>query len=73
MSVAIARIAKSRSGKRYIVLKVRSTKRYAKVRIRLISKSGRTIKRMTVRIRANRTVKIRVSSRTRKARVALVR
>ncbi len=72
--VRIARISKSKkSGKSYLVINVKSSKKYETVKIRLIGKNGRTLKRLSKRVRCNRTVKIRVSSKTKKAKVALKR
>ena len=54
-------------------MRVTSTKGKAKVRIRLIGKHGRTLKVVTKSVRTNRLVSIRVNSKAKKARVALVR
>ena len=64
---------KSKNGKRFVVFRVNSSKSKAKVRIRLLSKHGHTIKVVTRTIRANRLVTIRVTTKCKKARVALVR
>jgi hypothetical protein len=59
-------------GKRYVVIRVKSSKGKAKVRIRLIGKHGHTLKYVTRTIRTNRLVSIHVTSKVKKARVALV-
>jgi hypothetical protein len=70
-TLRIARISKAKSGKSYLVISVKSSKKYETVKIRLIGKNGRTLKRLSRRVRTNRTVKIRVSTKTRRAKVAL--
>lgn len=69
-TLRIARISK-KGGKSYLVIKVKSSKKYETVKIRLIGKNGRTLKRLSRRVRTNRTVKIQVSTKTRRAKVAL--
>jgi hypothetical protein len=64
---------KHKGAKRFVVVRVTSSKSKAKVRIRLIGKHGRTLKVVTKSIRTNRLVSIRVSSKVKKARVALIR
>jgi hypothetical protein len=64
---------KTKAGKRFLVVRVTSSKGKAKVRIRLIGKHGRTLKVVTRSVRTNRLVSLRVSSKVKKARVALVR
>jgi hypothetical protein len=64
---------KTKGNKRYVVVRVTSTKGKAKVRIRLIGKHGRTLKVVVRRVRTNHLVSIHVSSKVKKARVALVR
>jgi hypothetical protein len=64
---------KHKAGKRFVVVRVTSSKGKAKVRIRLIGKHGRTLKVVTRSVRTNRLVSIRVSSKVKKARVALIR
>jgi hypothetical protein len=70
--VAVSYI-KHKAGKRFVVVRVTSSKGKAKVRIRLIGKHGRTLKVVTRSVRTNRLVSIRVSSKVKKARVALIR
>jgi hypothetical protein len=70
-TVRIARISKSKHGKRFLVIKIKSQKKFATVKIRLIGKKGRTLKRMTRKLRTNRVIKIKVSAKTRNARVVL--
>jgi hypothetical protein len=62
---------KSRHGKRFVVIRVKSSKGKAKVRIRLMGKHGHTIKVVTRTIRTNKLVSIRVTTKVKKARVAL--
>jgi hypothetical protein len=64
---------KSRHGKRFVVVRVTSSKNKAKVRIRLIGRHGHTLKVVTRTIRTNRLVSIKVTTKVKKARVALVR
>ncbi len=64
---------KHKAGKRFVVVRVTSSKGKAKVRIRLIGKHGRTLKVVTRSVRTNRLVSIRVGSKVKKARVALIR
>jgi hypothetical protein len=64
---------KSKAGKRFLVVRITSSKGKAKVRIRLIGKHGRTLKVVNRSVRTNRLVSIRVGSKVKKARVALVR
>jgi hypothetical protein len=64
---------KVRGGKRFVVVRVTSSKNRAKVRVVLIGKHGRKLGKMTRLVRTNRLVSIRVNSKVKKARVALVR
>jgi len=64
---------KTKSGKRFVVVRVTSTKSHAKVRVALIGKHGRKLGTMTKLIRTNRLVSIRVNGKVKKARVALAR
>jgi hypothetical protein len=64
---------KTRSGKRFVVVRVTSAKTHAKVRVALIGKHGRKLGTMTRLIRTNRLVSIRVNAKVKKARVALAR
>jgi len=64
---------KSKSGKRFVVVRVTSSKRVAKVRVALIGQRGRRLGSITKTIRTNRLVSIRVGSSVRKARVVLAR
>jgi hypothetical protein len=64
---------KSRHGKRFVVVRVASSKTKAKVRIRLIGRHGRMLKVVTRTIRTNRLVSIHVTTKVKKAHVAIVR
>jgi hypothetical protein len=64
---------KSKHGKRFVVVRVTSSKSKAKVRIRLIGRHGHTLKVVTRTIRTNKVVSINVTTKAKKARVALVR
>jgi hypothetical protein len=64
---------KTKAGKRFVVVRITSSKTKAKVRIRLIGKHGGTLKVVTRTVRTNRLVSIRVGSKVKKARVALIR
>jgi hypothetical protein len=64
---------KTKGHKRYVVVRITSAKGKAKVRIRLIGKHGRTLKVVVRKVRTNHLVSIRVGSKVKKARVALVR
>jgi len=63
---------KTKAHKRYVVVRVTSAKAKAKVRIRLVGKHGRTLKVVVRSVRTNHLVSIRVSSKVKKARIALV-
>jgi hypothetical protein len=63
-----------RNGKVFLVVKVRSAAtKYAKLQVKVLGKRGRKLSAWTKRIRTNRKVTIRVSSKAKKARVSLVR
>jgi hypothetical protein len=64
---------RTKAGKRYLVVRIASSKGKAKVRIRLMGKHGHTLKLVTKSVRTNRLVSIRVGSKVKKARVALIR
>jgi hypothetical protein len=64
---------KTKAGKRFVVVSVTSSKAKATLRIRLIGKHGHTLKVVTRTVRTNRLVSLRVASKVKKARVALIR
>jgi hypothetical protein len=64
---------RTKSGKRFLVVRVTSSKSRAKVRVVLIGKHGRKLGKVTRVVRTNRLVSIRVKSSVRKARVSLAR
>jgi hypothetical protein len=64
---------RTKAGKRFVVVRITSSKAKAKVRIRLMGKHGRTLKVVTRTVGTNRLVSIRVGSKVKKARVALIR
>jgi hypothetical protein len=71
--ISKARIKKTKSG-RWLVVRVNSSNATERLSIKLVGKSGKTLKKATKTVKTNRSVKVmKLSSRVKTAKVSLAK